>query len=142
MQIWKPVAIGLAAVWLLNKFSLAGIGQNLVYNIRGLAFQGTTIIIKLGIQNPSSAGFVLNSVSGTVYIAGNQIANVSTFTPVTIMPNWETVVPLVVRVGILDVVSNALALFQGAITQKSPIRLMANVNVNDLVVPVDLTYNS
>lgn len=141
MNLVKVGLIGLIGYFLYDKWRTVAVGTSLNANIKGFTFGSNTGILKLGLQNPQSSGFTINAISGTIYLGDDQIANVSMFQPITLQPLAETIVPLTIQVGILDVLLNLKNVVNGSLNLHTPIRLVASINVDGILVPLDLKYN-
>lgn len=130
-------ALGIAAWYLLTRFSTI---TNLNFVARGLGLIGNAVSVVIGVQNPTSQGLNLQSISGNLILNGNSVGNVSDFTPVTIAPNAETQINLVIVPNIFGIAANALYQIQQGITGGIQASLQATANINNNAVPVNVTF--
>jgi LEA14-like dessication related protein len=141
----KPLfaLVGIAGgVLLIGAIAKGAIARNLNFVITGLRIGGTVLqpvlYVILGVQNPSSLDYTIQSLSGNVYVNGSLIGNASKFDEVTLKANSQTKYEIAVQMSILVVSTTILALFQGTIAGNLVIQ--GTVNVEHVPVPIDVTY--
>lgn len=142
----KGIYIGAAALaigyFLLRKSAAAG---NLVFfpgNVTGMAFIDSTpqITFELRVQNTSGTDLLLNSLAGNLSSNGYLVGNVSNFSGAVIPGNSQVVIPLTVSLQVIGIVTDLIRAFQYKnFTQN--IDLDARANVNNIQVPVQLSYS-
>lgn len=93
----------------------------------------------LAVQNTSSGDFTMNSMTGNLYANDYFIGNVSSFTPVTIKANGETIVNLSVRMSLLGIVNDIINAFQNNSTTQE-LELSGTINVDNFQVPLNIKY--
>src|SRR5690242_10602652 len=99
---------GAVALWAYSK---AHTGANLQFLPMGASWDGGSLHIQTGVQNPTNDSLQFHSFAGTVYINGTAAGNVSDFTPAIIAPNAQTPVTLSFTpslVGLASMVINQL----------------------------------
>jgi LEA14-like dessication related protein len=139
-SVVKIGAIGVGVLWLLNAVGLGAIATTLNFYVKGLDTGNGGLILKLAIQNPRSAGFVVKSLVATIYINNNEIGNVSMYEPVYVLPNSETVLNLTIRTGIISILSNVYDIWKGNTDLDAVVTVVGNANINDNVLPVSISY--
>lgn len=107
-----------------------------------LAFDGMTPILRLNIaiQNPSNQQFVVRSMVGTVLANDTPIGNISSFQTVVINPNSQQILPVYIRLKVLSIVTDIITLIQNGSGISQTITVTGNVNANNIVAPVNLSY--
>jgi hypothetical protein len=143
------IAAGAAALYFLPKISL---GRKAIFLFRGIKLSGKKLQLKIGVQNPTSNSAILQSFSGEIYADKKFIANISNFTPNTILPNSETELNFDVNLSAAGLfstlVNKAKQIFQKTADKKikvtkpksTKIELKGSANVDGINVPVDLNY--
>jgi hypothetical protein len=137
-------AVAAGAIIALTAFSKAKAAGTLNFypeGVRSLSFDGITPVISIGlvIQNPSSNSFQIKSLVGNLSANGFLIGNVSTYQPVTVRPNSQSVLVLNVRLSILGVVTDIINAFQGNGVQQI-MNFKAWANVDNYSAPITITY--
>lgn len=114
------------------------------YFIKALAvsFDGFTPLLRVtvAVQNPSNQQFIIRSIVGNIFINETKAGNVSMFETITINPNTQTELPVVVRLDQIPAVSDLLVLIQRQSGNPQEIKLVALINANGLVNGITMTY--
>jgi hypothetical protein len=141
----KPLLtlVGVAGgVLLLGAIAKGAIARNLNFVVSGLRVGGTVLqpvlYVILGVQNPSSLDYTIQSFSGNVFVNGMLIGVASKFQETVLKANSQTPYEISVQVSILVLGSEVLQLFQGVI--QGNLRIQGTVNVEHVPFPVDITY--
>jgi LEA14-like dessication related protein len=141
------IVIGLVIAGLLvfARASTAGAASQLNYVIDSVKvdFRGifkVQVDVIIGIQNPTSTGFTVNSLSGNISINGYSFGNVSNFTSTYITPNSQTLYTVTLQVPTVNIPGAVLTVLQDF--KGIRVDLDATVNVDSLTVPLQLTYNA
>lgn len=96
------------------------------------------IVVKIIVQNVTNTGITVNSMTGNLFLDGNQIASLSDFTPRDVVPNGQTEIDVTVSPSWLSLPGNIMSL----ISQTGNIlnfEAVGHVNVAGLpVLPFDL----
>lgn len=143
MKVSSVVKVGgfaLLGIWLLNAIGLGAVASTLNVYIKGFGFGNGGVSVQLAVQNPRSTGFTINSIVGNVFANGNQIANLSSFYPVLVAPNSESIVPVTLRTGVLDIFSNLRDIIDGELNLGARIDIVGTINVNDTAIPLNIQY--
>jgi len=128
---------GFVLWYLLTRIQTIG---NLNFVPRGLGIVGNAVSVILGIQNPTSNALLFNSLSGDLMVNGNSVGNVADFQPVTIMPNSETPITLLITPNIFGIAANAIDQISNGLTGGISAKLQAIANVNNTPVPVNVQF--
>lgn len=139
------VGLAVAGLLLLSRASTAGAVTRLNYVLTSIKpeFKGVFTIqidVVIQIQNPTSTGFTIYSLSGNLSLNGYSLGNVSNFTPTYIAPNSAIDYTIALQIPTFNVpgtLINILQQFQGITAD-----LDATVNVDNLTVPIHLTYGA
>lgn len=139
------LAVGLvgAAIVLFNRLGTAGTASRLKYVVQKISVEFKSALtlqvnIDIGIQNPTSNHFVINSFAGDLFVNDYYIGNVSNFTATQIEGNAQTPYRVAVLLSTFTIpgpILSALQNFTG-ITAK----LDGTINVDNLSVPITLEY--
>jgi LEA14-like dessication related protein len=130
-------AAGIAAYFLWQKSQAIG---SLNFIPRGVGIGGGGIILQLGIQNPSSTPLSLNSFVGNLLVNGGASGNVTSFQPVTIAPNSETVVPVYISPNVFGVFNTAMNMINSGSTSGLSLVLDGSANVGTVLYPVHIIF--
>lgn len=133
--------IGLVAYSFLAKANAAG---SLIFSpggVSGISLQGTTPVItfSLIVQNTDSNGFTLNSLAGNLTCDGYYVGNLSSFIPIPIAGNSQTVIPVQVRLQFIGIVNDIIKSFDTKNFQKQ-LSFTGFANAGFLRVPLDLKF--
>lgn len=88
------------------------------------------IVVKLAVQNITSTSVVVNSMSGTLLLNGDQIATMIDFTPRTVAPNSQTEIDI-------NVVPSVFGILGATVTGENlNFTAQGNVNISGLSTPI------
>ena len=127
---------GGALVWYYANLGIAGNTVNIVFDrVNFNSIRNFDVI--LTVQNVSNATVKINSMTGTVYLNGNSLANISDFTQRTVNPNSQLSIAVNVKPDFLNLGSNIMAIISDP---SAPLRftIEGNANINNLVLPFSL----
>ena|SRR5277367_5641866 len=130
-------AIGVAAWYFLTRLSTIG---SLNFIPRGLGLVGNAVSVLIGVQNPTSEGLNLGSISGNLVVNGNSVGNVADFTPVVIAPNAETQIQLLITPNIFGIAANVIYQLQQNLTGGINATLQGTANINNNAVPLNVNF--
>lgn len=139
-NLLKIVLFGGAALYVIDKIGLASVGSSLKIRISGFDIQSGGIVLKLAADNPRDVGFIIYSIVGSLYIGSNLIGDVSMFSQIQVAPLASTTIPILIRPSILGSLTLLQQAIQGQINLTTPIGFKANVNANNTLLPVDISY--
>ena len=107
-----------------------------------LGWSGITPLINLtlAVQNVSNQSYILNSFVGTVSVNGNNIGNVSNFTPTAIPATSQTPYTLNIALSLVGAVSDLINLITNKTGAQQDIVLSGYVNASGIVTAVTLNY--
>jgi LEA14-like dessication related protein len=129
---------GLAALWVLSKVNT---GNSLTFIPVGANWDGRSLQISIGVQNPTSNSLQFNSLAGYIFVNGNNAGNISSFQPTTIMPNGQTNVQIAFTPNYATGVTALLnTLFGFVKTGNITISIKGTANVNSFNLPVNMTF--
>ena len=126
------ILIGLG-VWLYTKIR-AGLG--LSFNPRGVSFQGASLLINLGVVNPTMFPLQFNSFNGYLTVNGTPVGIIQDSTPVSLQPNGaETIVPVLFAPNVGVLITDIISYFKtgGA----AVVGITGTANVENLNVPIN-----
>lgn len=129
--------VGLAG-WYVYKTYMLGSGLNFLP--LGVTEGGNGLLVTIGAQNPTNSTATLTSFSGNLYANGSAIANVSNFTPVTIMPNAQTSLNFNVAPNWIGISSQLISQAENGIDTDIAFKLMGTANVNGTPIPVSINF--
>lgn len=101
-KLYLYVIGGLAAVYFISKISM---GKKLNFSLRNIKTGGKilkpTVTLEIAAQNPTNSGAILKSLSGSLYINKQYVANFSSFGDQNITPNSESIINIEARPSLL-----------------------------------------
>lgn len=97
------------------------------------------ITFSLAIQNTSNQTMVVNSLAGNLYANSFLIGNVSSYVPVRVKANGETILQLTVRLSLLGIVQDIIRAFNGNGFQQQ-LEFDARANIDRYQVPIKISY--
>jgi hypothetical protein len=130
-------ALGIGAWYFLTRLSTVG---SLNFVPRGLGLVGNAVSVIIGVQNPTSEGLNLQSISGNLVVNGNSVGNVADFTPVTIAPNQETQIQLLITPNIFGIAANAIYQLSNNLTGGINATLQGSANINNTSLPLNVNF--
>lgn len=139
---------GIAAIVGLTLWSKARAAATLIFlpgGISQIGFDNSTPVVDLTlvIQNTSSSGFTLESLAGNLYCDNTYIGNISSFVPVRVDGNTETVVPVKARLMLIGLVNQIIqAVATKNFTKKIEVRGFANAGFVRAPVNVEFTVGA
>jgi hypothetical protein len=120
----------------------AGTLNNLQFVPKGIGVQGAGFSLVLGVQNPTSNALKFSSLAASLNVNGSPVGNVSDFTPVTIAPNSETDITLMVIPNVFGVASGIINLADGNEGSGNfQSALVGTANVNGAALPVNIPFS-
>lgn len=127
---------GAAALYFLSRFSF---GQKANFVLRGLRPGGTlfspVINVDFAVQNPTNQQVTVKSVTGSVSVNGEYLANVSAFGDQVIQPNSESMLRLSARPSAIGVFNSIRELLTSPVGQVNA-SFTGSANVDGLVIPI------
>lgn len=130
-----------AAYYFFRKYR---VGKNARFYFKAVSIKGKKLVIRIAVQNPTNSSIKLQSLAGEVYANDKLVGNVSSFTPIQIAANSETVlsfdiVPNVA--GLINLISNFVKTLVKK-TQKLGLRIKLDgtANVDGISLPVNISY--
>jgi LEA14-like dessication related protein len=134
-------AVGLMAFIFISKAKAASTLIFLPGGINSISFENATPVVDLSliVQNTSSSGFTLESMAGNLYCDGTYIGNLSSFIPIDIAGNSESIVNVRARLQLIGIINEIIA----AITNKNiskTIQLRGNANAGFVRAPIDVAF--
>lgn len=109
--------------------------------VDAIRMDGITPVItfSLAIQNTSNQTMVVNSLAGNLYANSFLIGNVSSYVPVRVKANGETILQLTVRLSLLGIVQDIIRAFNGNGFQQQ-LEFDARANIDRYQVPIKISY--
>lgn len=140
----KQIIVGLALLGVYVLYSKLRAATNLVFapgNVTGISIQGATpyIYFTVAIQNTSDTSLTIQSFAGNVSMDGQLIGNVSSFIPVVIAGNSQTMVPVTAQLQGLQIVNQLITAWSTNTIQKK-VTIDGKVNGIGFQVPVNLDF--
>lgn len=130
------LALGAGAVYYFEQLNTASNSLQVVF--QGVRINGPfNYTLNLIAQNVSNATLELNSLAADVTVNGNDLGNISNFTPVTIGPNSSTAVNVTLAPSVLSIPGTVQALLQNP-TGSFDFKVNGNMNINGLVLPLNV----
>lgn len=127
---------GGALVWYYSNLGIAANTVNIVLDsVQFSSIRNFNVILM--VQNVSNATVQVNSMSGTIFLNGNTLANMSDFTPRTVNPNSQLPITINVKPDFLMLGSNIMNLINNP-GQTIKFTIEGNANINNLVLPFSL----
>jgi LEA14-like dessication related protein len=130
------IAAGLGAYWLYSKYVFV---NGLTFVPRGIESNLTGIQVTVGVQNATDTSQTLTSFSGTLYINGSGVGNVSMFAPVNILPNAETPLPFAVTPSEIGIANEVISALQNGVDGLSAV-LKGTANFGGNAVPLNISF--
>ena len=135
------LAAGAAAIYLLlGKKRLASATQFSLEKL-GIDLRNKKIKIGLGANNPTNATATINSIVGSLYVDGNQIATIESFAKNTIQPNAKSIVNLDLKptlAGIWVTLKNVIK-SKGKTAKALRATFVGSANVDGVNFPIKTT---
>jgi hypothetical protein len=105
--------VGLVGVSILAKARAAASLIFLPGGVNNIGFEGSTPTMDFTVlvQNTSSSGFWLNSLAGQITCDNTYVGNISSFSPVYISGNSQTVISLRARLAVIGLVNQLMQAF-------------------------------
>ena len=126
------------ALWLLTRVSL---GKRLLFNFSGIKPKGKLLNpileITISAQNPTNQRATINSITGTLFLDGKEISNISSFKQQIILPNAETFLTIDAKPGIIGIINVLKDIFSREKSKTYRFRFAGSANVDNIVVPID-----
>ena len=126
---------GVAALYFIGKSRL----KNVKVLFRGFKVTGKIFApkfnLKFGIQNPTTEKANFNSLVGEVIANGKTIANVSSFTPVTIQPNAETIIEVIAEPVGISIAKTVIDFIKTK--NKLQVQFTGSANIENIVYPLN-----
>ena len=130
---------GAAALYFLSRYSF---GQKATFMLRAVRPGGTLlnplINVEMAVQNPTNQTVSIKSITGSLSVNGEYVANVSAFGEQIISPNTESILKLTARPsasGIFSSIRELLTTPMGQLTTT----FTGSANVDGFVVPISET---
>lgn len=99
--------------------------------------------IGIGVQNPTNGSISINSISGELLINKNSIATIESNVNTTILPNQNSVIPLILKPSLLGLFVQIKSLLTKQEKNKAKNKLNARfegvANSNGLIIPLSLS---
>lgn len=90
-------AIGAGLLYFLVRKGQSALSTTFSLEKLGIDLKNKKIKITMGANNPTGASTSLNSLVGSLYIAGKQVASVESFNKIEILPNAKSLITLDLR---------------------------------------------
>ena len=132
-------AIAGLAYW---AFSRKKLKESALFSFEGVRIAGNQLQIKLGLLNPTNATITINSIVGVLNSKGNDIANVSSFEKVQVLPNNKTFINLTVQPSLIGLFTTVKQIVKRGGLKNLNLKFKGTANVNGLPLPIDITYNA
>lgn len=136
--------LGLAAVAGLAywAFSRKKLKESALFSFEGVRIANNQLQIKLGLSNPTNAEVTINSIVGVLNSKGNDIANVSSFEKIKILPNNKTFINLTVQPSLIGLFTTVKQIVKKGGLKNLSLKFKGTANVNGLPLPIDITYSA
>lgn len=145
MDTLPAVGLALAGLYVLSQLTTFGATtqMNFIISSISVSSQGVTPVLNmiLTAQNPTNSSLLISSFVATVSVNGTIVGNVAGFSPVTIAANSQTPIPLVVTMNGLTLFSDVVNILTGASPLSGVVTVIGTANINNLAVPLNITYN-
>jgi LEA14-like dessication related protein len=133
------VAIGGIAYWLYSRKRLQ---ETALFSFEGVRIANNELQVKLGLANPTNASITINSIVGVLNSKGNDIANVSTFDKIKILPNNKTFINLTVKPSLLGLFTTVKQIVKKGGLKNLSLKFKGTANVNGVALPIDINYTA
>jgi len=137
--------LGLAAGGLLLWFLMGKkkLAKATTFSMEKIGFdiKGKKIKLTLGANNPTGSSATLNSLVGALFIKGNQISSVESFTKVKILPNAKSLITLDLKPSLVGIFATAKLLLSKGGTKALDATFVGNADVNGLIIPIKTKLN-
>lgn len=119
-------------------------GKNANFYFKKIKVKDKKLVLDIAAQNPTNQKLQLKSLSGEIFANKKLVGNISTFTPVDILPNSETILNFTIvpnLAGLVNLISN----FIKKVVKKTEklglvINLTGTANVNNIAIPLNINY--
>ena len=133
--------IGAAAVAAWYFWTRTAALNSLVFEPVGLGVQGGGISLAVNVQNPTNTALSLSSIVGSLNINGSPVGNVTDFAPMTIAPNAQTQINLLILPNVFGIAAGVINQVDGNEgTGAIQASLTGTANVNGVPVPINLPF--
>lgn len=139
MNTGTVLLLGAGGLLLFKAYETGNFANTVDIIFKGVEVQNlNTIVCQLVVNNITDLNVQFKSMSGTLYLNGNQIAGISDFTPRTIASNAQTEIDVRVSPDIFSIISNLQNLLSIP-GSKLNFNVQGNVNIEGLpILPFDL----
>jgi len=126
-------------------FQTKSVVKNAKFSFQKMAinWKKKQILIGIGVQNPTNGSISINSISGELLINKNSIATIESNVNTTILPNQNSVIPLILKPSLLGLFVQIKSLLTKQEKNKAKNKLNARfegvANSNGLIIPLSLS---
>jgi len=126
-------------------FQTKSVVKNAKFSFQKMAinWKKKQILIGIGVQNPTNGSISINSISGELLINKNSIATIESNVNTTILPNQNSIIPLILKPSLLGLFLQIKSLLTKQEKTKAKNKLNARfegvANSNGLIIPLSLS---
>jgi LEA14-like dessication related protein len=131
------VLIGGAIAYFYGKRKLQ---QTIKFSFESFKLSGTKIIIRLGMLNPSRSSATLNSIVGSLFVRGNEVATIENFTKTQITPLSKSFVDITITPSGLGILTTIKSLLKKGGLKNLSAQFTGNANIDGVTFPIDIKY--
>jgi LEA14-like dessication related protein len=138
--IW--IAAAAAAIYfIIRKSSFA---KNLIFSFNNIKPVGKwfqpELIITLAVQNPTNQVATIKAISGTLYLSGKAISNISNFNQQLIQPQMESLISFSAKPGIIGIANVIKEIFTEKNRKQYNFKFIGTANVDGVLLPIDQEF--
>ena len=115
--------------------------QSIQFSFESIKLSGTKIIVRLGMLNPSGSSANLNSIVGSLFVKGNEVATVENFTKVKITAKSKSFIDLTITPSGLGILTTIKTLTKKGGLKNLSAEFKGNANIDGVTVPLDIKYS-
>jgi LEA14-like dessication related protein len=139
MKTSTILILGAVAFVAYNAFETAEFAQTVNIIFGGVDIQNlNSWIVKMYVQNITDKSVVVNSMTGVLSLNGDEVANISSFQQVTVLPNSQSEIDVKISPELLSIAGSVVDLVNNTGSQLN-FNATGNVNVDGLpILPFNL----
>jgi hypothetical protein len=138
--IW--IAAAAAAIYFIIRKS--NFAKNLIFSFNNIKPVGKwfqpELIITLSVQNPTNQVATIKAISGTLYLSGKAISNISNFNQQLIQPQMESLISFSAKPGIIGIANVIKEIFTEKNRKQYNFKFIGTANVDGVLLPIDQEF--
>lgn len=131
------LAVGGLALYFYSELGITAASMNVVFDSVQIK-SVTDYMIGLLIQNVSNSPIYVNSLAGDILVNGNELGNISDFSPITVNPNSQQVVQIEIKPSLLSLPGTVIDLVNNSGGNLN-FTATGHMNIDNQVLPFNVS---